>query len=60
MTSPKITEAKIRIEAKDSESLDMIVQEMRQIFDVLDESRDYPNRGNSGFRRYVTIKMMIH
>lgn len=60
MTSPKIIEAKIRIEAKDSDSLDVIVEELRQTFDVLVESRDYGNRENSGVRRYVVIRMMSH
>lgn len=53
----KQTQAKLRIEGEQSEDVDKLVQRLRQILDVIEESQDYPNRGNAGMRRFLTVRM---
>lgn len=50
-------QAKLRIEGETKEDLNAIALLLRQTFDVLSESQDYPNRGGYGIRRYLTIRI---
>lgn len=49
--------ARIRIEGETKEDIDLIVQRLRQVMDVIEESRDYSNRRDSGVRRYLTVRV---
>lgn len=49
--------AKLRIEAETKEDLDAIALLLQQTFDVLEESRNYPNKDGCGIRRYLTIRI---
>lgn len=53
----KRTEAKLRIDGQTKQDIHAIVQRLRQVADVIEESRDYPNKGGSGIRRYLTIRV---
>jgi hypothetical protein len=53
----KLTQAKLRIEGETKEELDAIVKRLGQVFEVVEESPDYPNRGGSGMRRYLTVRV---
>ncbi len=49
--------AKLRIEGETKEDVDAIALLLQQTFDVLEESRDYPNKGSCGIRRYLTVRV---
>lgn len=50
-------QVKLRIEGETKEDLDAIALLLQQTFDVLEESRDYSNKGGYGIRRYLTIRI---
>lgn len=52
----KRIEAKLRIEEEKKEDIDAIIQRLRQVMDVIEESRDYPKRRGFGMIRYLTRK----
>jgi len=57
-TSPlKTIQAKLRIDGETKEELDAIGKRLRQVFEVVEESPDYHNRGGSGMRRYLTVRV---
>jgi len=55
----KTIQAKLRIDGETKENIDAISLLLRQTFDVVDESEDYRNRGRTGYRRYLTVRVAL-
>jgi hypothetical protein len=53
-------QAKIRIEGESKAELDAIVKALQTVLEVEEESRDYLNRGDSGVRRYLDVKLRVN
>lgn len=53
----KVIQAKLRIEGETKEDLDAIALLLQQNFEVVEQSRDYPNRDGTGYRRYLTVRV---
>src|SRR4051794_34249948 len=45
---------RVRLQSADPANLDSHEAALRRVLDLSEESSDYPNRGNSGVRRYLT------
>jgi hypothetical protein len=55
----KTIQAKLRIDGETKEEIDAITLLLQQTFDVADESEDYRNRGRTGYRRYLTVRVAL-